>query len=387
MLETHLINNYKRMDIAFEQGSNYTLTDTSGKSYIDLLAGIAVVNVGHSNPHVIRSVQEQLPRLVHTSNIFRIPLQEALATRITELSFPCKGFFCNSGAEANEAAVKLARLYSFNKRGADNFKIITLLRSFHGRTMAGISATGQEKVKLGFNPLLNGFEHVEPNDMEAMAKAARGAAAILVELVQGESGVHPLDRGYVRELRQFCSDNDILLMLDEVQTGIGRTGKMFAFQNYDIEPDVFTIAKGLGNGFPIGAMFAKEPFASHMVPGTHGSTFGGNPLCCSAAMGVLDAFETDGILEHVQHMEAHLRELCEAMLGRGTIMSYRGLGLMYALELPGEMPDLVKACLQNGLIINQTSPSTIRLLPPLTIDRQGLSQGLEILENTIRNLT
>lgn len=380
---THLIENYRRFDRTFVSGRNAILFDDQGREYIDMLSGVAVTNVGHGNQRVLQRVQEQLPKLIHVSNFFHIQQQQELAQRIVQHSFPAKGFFCNSGAEANEAAVKLARLYSYNRRGEGNFHIVTLLRSFHGRTMAGISATGQEKVKLGFNPLLNGFIHVEPNDMEAMATAAKGAAAVLIELVQGESGVHPLDVGYVRELRDFCSANDILLMIDEVQTGIGRTGRMFAFQNYQIEPDVFTIAKGLGNGFPIGAMFAKEPFAAHMAPGTHGSTFGGNPLCCSAALGVLDAFESDRILEHVEIAQAHMHQICQAMRKRNVIEFHRGLGMMFALELSKPMPNLVQRCLDFGLIINQTAPETVRLLPPLTISCDEISRGMETLEQVI----
>lgn len=380
----HLIGNYKRFPVAFATGQNAHLYDTSGREYIDLLAGIAVVNVGHSNPHVINRVTQQAAKLVHVSNYFQIPEQAELADALVNLSFESQAFFCNSGAEANEAAVKLARLYSRNRHGEGRFKIVTLLRSFHGRTMAGISATGQEKVKLGFNPLLNGFEHVEPNNMDAMREAAKDAAAILVELVQGESGVHPLDYEYVQQLRQFCTENDILLMLDEVQTGMGRTGKMFAFQNYDIVPDVLTLAKGLANGFPIGAMLAREEFAKHMVPGTHGSTFGGNPLCSSAALGVLDAFESQSILAAIPAREAVLTEQCRIWQGQGLIKGFRGMGLMYALELTKEMEGLVGRCLEKGLVINQTAPDVIRLLPPLTIEENTLGEGLQILAECIK---
>lgn len=380
----HLIGNYKRFPVAFTSGQNAHLYDTNGREYIDLLAGIAVVNVGHSNPHVINRVTQQAAKLVHVSNYFQIPEQAELANGLVNISFESQAFFCNSGAEANEAAVKLARLYSRNRHGEGRFKIVTLLRSFHGRTMAGISATGQEKVKLGFNPLLNGFEHVEPNNMDAMRAAASDAAAILVELVQGESGVHPLDYEYVQQLRQFCTENDILLMLDEVQTGMGRTGKMFAFQNYNIVPDVLTLAKGLANGFPIGAMLAREEFAKHMVPGTHGSTFGGNPLCSSAALGVLEAFESQSILAAIPAREAILTNQCRIWQAQGLIKSFRGMGLMYALELTKEMEGLVGRCLECGLIINQTAPDVIRLLPPLTIEESTLAAGLHILADCIK---
>ncbi|WP_027390359.1 aspartate aminotransferase family protein [Chrysiogenes arsenatis] len=380
----HLIGNYKRFPVAFATGQNAHLYDTNGREYIDLLAGIAVVNVGHSNPHVINRVKQQADKLVHVSNYFQIPEQAELADALVNISFESQAFFCNSGAEANEAAVKLARLYSRNRHGEGRFKIVTLLRSFHGRTMAGISATGQEKVKLGFNPLLNGFEHVEPNNMDAMRAAASDAAAILVELVQGESGVHPLDYEYVQQLRQFCTENDILLMLDEVQTGMGRTGKMFAFQNYDIVPDVLTLAKGLANGFPIGAMLAREEFAKHMIPGTHGSTFGGNPLCSSAALGVLEAFESQSILAAIPAREAILTDQCRLWQAQGHIKSFRGMGLMYALELTKEMEGLVGRCLECGLIINQTAPDVIRLLPPLTIEESTLAAGLHILADCIK---
>lgn len=376
-----LIGNYRRQDCAFVRGQNARLYDDRDREYIDLHSGIAVVNVGHANPRVTARLQQQAERLLHVSNFFRIPAQEQLALRLQELSGArMQSFFCNSGAEANEAAVKLARLHSYNRYGADRYTIITLERSFHGRTMAGISATGQDKVKMGFNPLLNGFVHVAADDLDAVRRCTPGAAAVLIELVQGEGGVHPLDRTYVRELRELCREQDLLFMIDEVQTGMGRTGTMFAYEQYDIEPDVVTLAKGLGNGAPIGAMLAVPAVAASLAPGTHGSTFGGNPLCAEAALGVLDSLESDRVLENVRERASQIATRAGAWRERGLIRAERGLGLLRALELPRDMPDLVSQGLQRGLVLNQTSPGVLRIMPPLSIEADLLDQALDRLQ-------
>lgn len=367
---THLMSTYKRQDVAFERGDGIWLEDTGGKRYLDALTGIAVCGLGHAHPDVTRAVAEQAGKVTHTSNLYRIPQQERLADRLCELSGMERVFVCNSGAEANEAAIKLARLYGHG-RNVDRPAIIVMEGSFHGRTMATLTATGSRKVQAGFEPLLSGFVRAPYNDLEAIRQIADNnneVVAILVEPVLGEGGlVIPAD-DYLIELRRICDANGWLLMLDEVQTGNGRTGTFFAYQHYGILPDVVTTAKGLGNGVPVGACLARGKAAETFAPGNHGSTFGGNPLACAAANAVLDVIERDGLLARAHALgERIVAGLKDRLAGSNAVREVRGKGLMIGIELHEPCGHLVGAALEAGVLINVTRDNVVRLLPALTM--------------------
>jgi acetylornithine/N-succinyldiaminopimelate aminotransferase len=366
----HLMETYKRLPVAFARGEGSWLVDTEGRRYLDALTGIAVCGLGHAHPRVTRAIAEQAGTLLHTSNLYRIPLQEQLADRLCALSGMERVFFGNSGAEANEAAIKIARLYG-NQRNVGKPSIIVMDTSFHGRTMATLTATGSRKVQAGFEPLLTGFLRAPFNDVDAVASIARNSqdvVAILVEPVQGEGGIYVPNADYLARLRRICDDHGWFLMLDEVQTGNGRTGRYFAYQHTDILPDVVTTAKGLGNGIPIGACLARGKAATVFGPGNHGSTFGGNPLVCAAALGVLDALEQDGLIARAELLGSRiLSGLRHRLAGNNRVRDIRGLGLMIGIELADPCGELVTQGLADGILINVTRDNVVRLLPPLTL--------------------
>ena len=376
------MNTYARLPVAFTRGEGVWLWDEQGKRYLDAVAGVAVNGLGHAHPKLAQAICEQAKTLIHTSNLYQIPKQEQLGTKLVQLAGMDKAFLCNSGAEANEAAIKLARLYGHNK-GIDSPAIIVMEKSFHGRTMATLTATGSRKVQAGFEPLVSGFVRVPYNDIASINQIAehnQNIVAILVEPVQGEGGIQIPQPAYLQELRRICDSHGWLLMLDEVQTGIGRTGSMFAFQQTGITPDVMALAKGLGSGMPIGACLAKGAAAEVFKPGNHGSTFGGNPLACAAALATLEAVEEQDLCRQAAEIGAFIRDgLSKQLAGTAGVVQVRGAGLMIGVELDRPCGDLVKLALAQGLIINVTADSVVRLLPPLVMKRDEAQQVVDML--------
>jgi len=365
-----LMNSYQRQPLAFARGEGAWLVDEHGNRYLDGVSGVAVCGLGHAHPRLAAELAEQAGTLIHTSNLYRIPLQERLAERLTALAGMDAAFFCNSGAEANEAAVKIARLYG-HERGVGTPLVICAHGSFHGRTMATLSATGSEAVRAGFEPLVPGFVHVEYGDAAAVAAAGtrfRNVVAVLVEPVQGEGGVRVPPAGYLRALRRLCDERGWLLMLDEIQTGMCRTGRWFACEHDKVRADVMTLAKALGNGVPIGACLARGPAAALFLPGRHGSTFGGNPLACRAALAVIGILERDALAARAAALGARLgAALRDGLQGVNSVREVRGRGLMIGIELVEPCADLVAAGLQAGVLINVTAGRVVRLLPPLVL--------------------
>ncbi|MDO9190058.1 MAG: aspartate aminotransferase family protein [Sulfurimicrobium sp.] len=382
-----LMNTYARQPVSFARGEGVWLWDITGRKYLDAVAGVAVNALGHAHPRLAQALCEQARTLIHTSNLYQIPKQEQLAERICHLAGMDKAFICNSGAEANEAAIKLARLYGHGK-GIDIPTIIVMEKSFHGRTMATLTATGSRKVQAGFEPLLNGFVRVPYNDVAAVAQIAehnKNVVAILVEPVQGEGGVQVPAPTYLQELRRLCDTHGWLLMLDEVQTGIGRTGSWFAFQQTGIVPDVMALAKGLGAGVPIGACLAKGIAAETFKPGNHGSTFGGNLLACAAALETLAVVEELDLCRHAAELGEFIRaELKTQFNGVAGVVAVRGAGLMVGIELDRPCAELVRRALEQGLLINVTADSVVRLLPPLVMSRDEAAQLIEMLGKLIK---
>lgn len=361
------------MEVTFSHGKGAVLTDTEDKNYLDALSGIAVCGLGHAHPVVTKAISDQAGQLLHTSNLYLIENQQKLANKLCSLSGLDRVFFSNSGAEANEAAIKLARLYGHQKN-IDTPSIIVMDNSFHGRTMATLSATGSRKVQAGFEPLVQGFVRAPFNDTESIRNIAKNNSnivAILVEPIQGESGIRVPDATYLNELREICDDNDWLLMLDEIQTGMGRTGEWFAFQHNNITPDVITIAKALGNGVPIGACVATEKAAAVMKPGNHGSTFGGNPLACAAALAVIDVMESEQLVSKSAELGQYIIDGLKHKLGsQNQVQDIRGTGLMIGIELDSPCTELVELALQQGLLFSVQADNVIRLLPPLIISKE-----------------
>ena len=369
---SHVMNTYGRLPVAFERGEGVWLWDTAGKRYLDVLAGVAVCGLGHCHPRFTAALQAQVGKLVHTSNIYNITLQEQLADRLAALSGMDSVFFCNSGCEANEAAIKLARLYGHNK-GIESPAIVVMDKAFHGRTIATLSATGSRKVQAGFEPLVSGFVRVPFDDLDAVRRVAennRSVVAVLVELIQGEGGINICHDDYLKGLRAICDANGWLLMLDEVQSGIGRTGKWFAFQHSGVMPDVMTLAKGLGSGMPIGACLAAGPAAKLFKPGNHGSTFGGNPLACCAALTTLAIIEDEKLMANAVAIGDFIRaQFAERLADVSGVREIRGKGLMIGIELEKPCKDIVEKALAAGLLINVTADNVIRLVPPLIFSR------------------
>ena len=387
---SHLMNTYSRQPVTFVKGEGVWLWDSNGKRYLDALAGVAVNGLGHAHPVLTQAICEQASRLIHTSNIYEIAEQSRLADRLCALSGMDRAFFCNSGCEANEAAIKLARLYGHHK-DIENPAIVVMDKAFHGRTLATLSATGNRKVQAGFEPLVPGFVRVPFDDLDAVRHVATNnlnVVAVLVEPIQGEGGINiPRDAaGYLRGLREICDQRGWLLMLDEVQSGIGRTGTWFAFQHTGIVPDVMTLAKGLGSGVPIGACLAHGMAAEVFTPGKHGSTFGGNPLACTAALATLDIIEQDHLRAHAEQLGNFIRESLEARLnGVAGVVAMRNAGLMIGIELDRPCGDLVKLALEDGLLINVTTDTVVRLLPPLVMKRDEAQQLVDVLARLIKS--
>jgi acetylornithine aminotransferase len=362
---------YKRLPVSFQRGEGAWLWDKEDKRYLDALSGIAVCGLGHAHPAVKEALCQQAGELIHTSNLYTIEQQEKLGDSLTRLADMDRVFFANSGAEANEAAIKIARLYGHGK-GIDVPTIIVMDNSFHGRTLATLTATGNRKVQAGFEPLAQGFSRVPYGDIESIRTVAQNnpdVVAVLVEPIQGEGGINIPAGDYLNQIRELCDRNEWLMMLDEIQTGMGRTGKMFAHQHNSITPDVMTLAKSLGNGVPIGACLAKGKAAETLGPGTHGSTFGGNPLACAAASAVIDTMEAEGLTGKAAEMGKQLLDGFQSELGElEGVKEIRGLGLMIGIELEQPCAELVGKALEKGLLINVTADSVIRLLPPLILN-------------------
>ena len=381
------MSTYKRLPVAFSRGEGAQLWDTEGRVYLDALSGIAVCNLGHAHPAVTAAICDQARRVVHTSNVYGIPMQEALGEVLTGLAGMQRAFFCNSGAEANEAAIKLARLYG-NRRGIKAPSIVVMENSFHGRTLATLTATGNRKVQAGFEPLVQGFVRVPYGDLgalRAVAESQQDVVAVLVEPIQGEGGINVPQPDFLPGLRALCDSKGWLMMLDEIQTGMGRTGRPFAYQHHDLVPDVITVAKALGNGVPIGACLATGEAAELFAPGNHGSTFGGNPLACSAALAVCETLRAERLWERADTLGAQLRGALRERLGDvGAVTAVRGQGLMIGIQLDRPCAALVSDALAAGLLINVTAESVIRLLPPLIFSEAQIAQLVDGLDKLIR---
>jgi len=370
---TSLMNTYARLPVAFERGEGVWLYDGAGRRYLDGLAGIAVNGLGHAHPKLVRAIAEQAGRLIHTSNLYQIRLQEELADLLAELSGLEQAFFCSSGAEANEAAIKLARLYG-HRRGVALPTIVVMEKAWHGRTIATLSATGSRKAQAGFEPLVAGFVRVPYNDVKAIAQVGdhdQNIVAVLLEPIQGEGGIRVADIEYQRAVRALCSERGWLYMVDEVQSGIGRSGRWFAHQHAGVMPDVMTLAKGLGSGVPIGACLGAGAARDVFRPGNHGSTFGGGPLACAAAIATLRTMREEGLLDNAARIGALIRaRLADALRGVAGVREIRGMGLMIGIELERPCGDLVQLALDSGLLINVTVENVIRLLPPLIMNER-----------------
>lgn len=387
--QEHIFNTYARLPVTFVRGKGCRLWDDNDKEYLDFLAGIAVCNLGHCNPEVTRVLCEQADTLIHVSNLFYTRPQIELAAELTRLSFADKVFFSNSGAEANEAAIKLARKYSKDRYGEGRFHIVTMKDSFHGRTLATLSATGQEKVHKGFEPLVEGFAFVDFGSPAAVENAiTERTCAVMVEPIQGEGGINLPPANYLEGLKELCRKHDLLLIFDEVQVGMGRTGRLFAHEHYGVTPDIMTLAKALGNGLPIGAMLATNQAAEAFVPGTHATTFGGTPLVTSVALRVLRIISEPSLLERVretgEYLMGRLRELQQR---RPSIREVRGLGLMVGAELDRPGQNVVTKLLERGYVINCTHDSVLRFVPPLVVERAEIDRLIQALDDVLAEET
>jgi len=383
-----LFQTYGRFPVTFVRGRGCRLWDDEGRGYLDLVAGIAVCNVGHCHPKVVGAIQEQASRLIHVSNLYYTRPMVELAERLVQLSFAQRAFFCNSGAEANEAAIKLARKFAKDRGHPERFEVLTMEGSFHGRTLATVTATAQEKYHRGFEPLVPGFRYVPFGDLEAARNAVDDrTCAILVEPIQGEGGVRCAPSGYLQGLRELCDGAGILLILDEVQTGMGRTGKLFAHQHEGMAPHVMTLAKGIAGGLPMGVLLATEEVASCLTPGTHASTFGGNPVASAAALAVLSILLEDGVLEAMGPVAERFREGIEE-LGRAypQFVEVRGKGWLVGMEFTEPCRAVVEECMRRGLLVNCTMDRVLRFVPPLVIGMDEVEEALEILAGAFREV-
>jgi acetylornithine aminotransferase len=385
----YLMQTYARQPISILRGRGSKVYDMEGREYLDFVGGIAVNILGHGHPDLVQAIQRQAAQLIHTSNLYYTEPQVKLAQVLVDHSFADRVFFCNSGAEANEAAIKLARRYGHEKHGADRFEVITMKNSFHGRTLATITATGQEKVQKGFEPLMPGFAYAPFNDFGAIeTMASEKTAGIMLEPIQGEGGVHVADRQYLKNLREFCTQRDILLIFDEVQTGMGRTGTLFAYEQLGVEPDIMTLAKGLGGGVPIGTCLAKESVAAVFTPGVHASTFGGNPLACAAALAVCRVLLEGRLLDQARRMGEYLAKgLAECKDRHRVVREVRGLGLLQGMELDIDAKTVVADCLVRGLLVNATGERVLRFVPPLVITQREIDRLLETLSAIFHHRT
>ena len=383
LCNTYVLNTYTRTPVVFVKGKGSYLWDEEGKRYLDFFPGWAVSGLGHCHKRVVNAVSRQLKDIIHVSNNYYSKPQSQLAERLSKNSFGGRVFFCNSGAEANEAAIKLARAYGSEE---GRYKIITMDKSFHGRTLATLTATGQDKVKKGFAPLPEGFEHVPFNDISALKEAIDDiTVAVMIEPIQGEGGINIADNDYMKELRTLCNAKDILLIFDEVQSGMGRSGKLFAYQHYGILPDAMTLAKSLGGGFPIGAMVVADKFVDCLKPGMHASTFGGSPIVCAAANAVLDAIEKDRLLENANKMGDYLLKQLNRLKRRypKIINNIKHKALMIGIELNIEGKDIVDRCFKRGLLINCTQVNILRIMPSIAVKRSEINKAVKILSEVI----
>lgn len=384
-----IMNTYSRQPVVLRKGRGMKVWSTEGKEYLDFVSGIAVNILGHCHPNIVIAIQKQAQRLVHVSNLYHIEPQIKLAKLLVENSFADKVFFCNSGAEANEAAIKLARKYAKENLGKNKFEIITALNSFHGRTLATITATGQEKFQKGFDPLVPGFKYAAFNDINSLESAiSDNTCAVMLEPIQGEGGVKIPANDYLKNVREICDKNNLLLILDEIQTGMGRTGKFFAYEHYNIKPDIATLAKGLANGMPIGAMLATDKISSAFVPGSHASTFGGNPLACTAAVSTIETILENGfMLDSCRRMGNYLVDRLKELKSEfpSLITDIRGLGLLVGIELAKEGAPVVKSCLEKGLLINCASGNVLRFIPPLIVQDKDIDNMINILREALRS--
>ena len=377
----YVARNYGRYPIGLVRGKGTIVWDASGKKYIDFVAGLAVDNLGHCPPTVVNAIRKQAGNLLHVSNLYHIEPQSQLAAELTRLTFANKFFFCNSGTEANEAAIKLARRWFYDNGQPKRFEIITMNDSFHGRTMASLSATGQKKFHAGFGPLLPGFKYVPFNNLVALKKAiTKKTCAVLIEPIQGEGGVNLADRSYLQALRKICNEKGILLIFDEVQTGFGRIGKLFAYEKYKIKPDIITLAKALGGGIAIGAMGSTDKIIKSFIPGTHAATFGGNPLACAASLASLKTLTKKGFLQKASSRGDYFLEQLHSLRKKFPIIrEVRGVGLMLAVELDQPGANVVNDCMREGFLINCIQLNTLRFLPPLIITQKEIDLLIKTL--------
>ncbi|MBL7156964.1 MAG: aspartate aminotransferase family protein [Candidatus Omnitrophica bacterium] len=385
LYDEYVMKTYTRLPLCLEKAKGALVEDIDGKKYLDFFPGWAVSGIGHCHPEVTKAISKQAKKLLHVSNNYYSALQGVLAKKIIEHAFPGKVFFCNSGAEANEGAVKLARKYGHEK---GRFEVITMAKSFHGRTLAMIAATGQDKVKHGFEPLPEGFVHIPFGDIEALEKTVNTkTAALLLELIQCEGGINIARTEYIEKVREICDKEDIVLIIDEVQTGMGRTGKMFCYQNYAISPDVMTLAKSLGGGLPIGAIVASSKFEGVLTPGSHASTFGGSPIVCAGALGVFEAIEKKNLLENAVKQGKYLVKKLRGLKKKYEIIKeIRGSALTIGVELAIDGESIYKRCLEKGLLINCTQKNVLRIMPPLTVTKGEIDRALAILDGVLKNI-
>lgn len=383
LYEEYVLPTYTRQDLCLVKGKGVWVEDTQGKKYLDFFPGWAVSGIGHCHPRVIKRMREQMKRILHVSNNFYNEVQPVLAKKIIEHSFPGKVFFCNSGAEANEGAIKLARKYG---HPTGRFEVITMERSFHGRTLATLTATGQDKVKTGFSPLVEGFKHVPFNDIEALREAVSArTVAIMFEPIQGEGGINVADEKYMEAVACLCREKKLLLIMDEVQTGMGRTGKMFGYQHYKVEPDVITLAKSLGGGLPIGALVVNEKHKGVLTAGSHASTFGGSPIVCAAALGVFEAIEEDNLLDNTVKMGKYLVSKIAGLKKKNKMVKdVRGKGLMLGVVLDKEDASAITdICIAEGLLINCTQKNILRIMPPIVVKKKDIDMAVKKLEKAL----
>jgi len=387
----YIMNTYNRYPVVLRKGRGIKVWSSDGKEYLDFVGGVAVNILGHCHPRVVVAIQKQAQRLIHVSNYYYIEPQIKLAKLLVEHSFADKVFFCNSGAEANEAAIKLARKYSKEQVSPKRYETITARNSFHGRTLATVTATGQEKFQKGFEPLVPGFKYVPFDDINAMGKAiTKDTCAVMLEPIQGEGGVRMPGPNYLRDVRELCDEHNVLLILDEVQTGMGRTGKFFAYEHFGITPDIMTLAKGLGGGVPIGAMLATDKVASSFQPGNHASTFGGNPLVCAAAVATIETLLEDGfILDQCNRMSEYLMEKLEQLREEfpSLIIEIRGKGLLLGIELARDGDPIVRECLEKGMLVNCAAGNVLRFIPPLIVQKKDIDRLIDVLEEVFAKLT
>lgn len=373
---------YSRFPLVLTKGQGCIVYDADGKQYIDFVAGIAVCNLGHAHPRIVEALKKQATALFHVSNLYYTIPQVELAAKLVEKSFADRVFFCNSGAEANEAAIKLARKYFHDKSEPERHRIITMKKSFHGRTMGTLSATGQGKIRAGYEPMLDGFDFVPFNDIEALRNAITSkTCAVMLEPVQGEGGVRCPKEGYLESIRQLCNESEILLIFDEIQTGIGRTGKLFAYEHFNLTPDIMSLAKALGNGIPIGAMLSSEKIAKAFSPGAHASTFGGTPLVTAASLEVLKVMEEDNVVNQCRKMGNYFKEqLCKLKEQHNVIEDVRGIGLLLGMKLKIPGGPVVNQCMEKGFLINCIQEKILRFIPPLLIKKEDIDSLIACLD-------